>query len=118
MADIKVYDRKNTERFLGTLTVRESIRGSIYSVALMPEMPKRSMFDGQIAHDYAATKIDFHLDWSRRTTAESQFSRTIQEEAYLTTDAELKDLMKVDRFCLPDEGSREAFYRRVNSCFY
>ncbi|MCG7628378.1 hypothetical protein MHM88_11220 [Epibacterium sp. MM17-32] len=119
MPDIEVYDSKNSNRLLGTLKVTEVIRGDVYSVALMDSprsAPLPAPFDMPVRN--SVTKIDFRIEWKRQVVEQGQFARTIREEAYMTTDAKLEDLMKLDRYCLPGEGSREAFYRRDHSDFY
>lgn len=123
MTDIQVFDSKNPDRLLGTLTVNHTIRGETYSVVLMDELPPVYAMvrkSREELEEMAPTKIDFRIEWVRRTMAESQFMRTIEEKAHMTTDAKLSDLLKLDRFRLPEETKAQANarHRKVRSDFY
>lgn len=114
-----VYDRKNTERLLGTLKAAlGSPNIGIYRVPMMPA-PRKIDWDN-IDYDpnevpHTQTIITFHLEWrseSYETPSPSRFQREITRKEWVVfeTEAPLASLMEVRTFT-PDGA--DAFRSRI-----
>jgi hypothetical protein len=118
MAKLKVYDRKNPDRFLGTLTVDRPIHGRMVSVACIARqyvIPGRYYRKGSVP-DFAMDRADFEVEWQHETKADSWHHRHREEWMILLTDTPLEHLLMIDKFMLPGEDATDA-YRRTHD-FY
>ena len=111
MAKLKVYDRKNTYRLLGTLIVDREIRAAHLSVAVMPRMSVRHSCEPSSLVSTLYDKADFLVEWEYDTHDTSWHSRSRSEEMILLTDTPLETLMQIDKFMLPGESHGEMHVR-------
>lgn len=103
---IAVYDSKNKERLLGQLDVNPRyLRPYAYVVPLMDQAPSTRV--GQLTQSCSMKRLTFYPG-VRRVSDTKVIDEATEETTIITrkcflTDAPLSDLMKLDRFYLPDE---------------
>ena len=117
MAKLKVFDRKNPDRFLGTLIWDRPFTSPYLSVACMPRMSMtRVMHSASKVSSMEFTKADFKVEWEHETKADNWHTRIREERMILLTDTPLETLLMIEKFMLPGEDATDA-YRRVHD-FY
>lgn len=109
---IAVYDSKNKERLLGQLEVNPHyLRAYAYMVPLMDQVPAYKTVPDHIHKSHSVKRLKFYPDVRRvsdyKVIDEATTQTTIIERKCFLTDVLLSDLMKLDRFFLPDETPLE-----------
>jgi hypothetical protein len=98
MYQLKVYDRKNQARLLGTLEV-PAFKGDYYHVPLMSATTTwRRAYEPNIQLTVEEFTAEFYREWVTTGEDETPFSRVVKQESILTTDTPLGTLMKLRQF--------------------
>lgn len=108
---IAIYDSKNKERLLGHLDANPRyLREYAYEVPLFGQKPANTLSD-RIKQQRSMKILTFYPD-VRQVSDTKVIDEATEETTVITrkcflTDDPLFDLMKLDRFFLPDETSTE-----------
>lgn len=116
---IAIYDSKNKDRLLGQLDANPRyLREYAYEVPLFGQKPANTLPD-RIKQQRSMKILTFYPD-VRQVSDTKVIDEATEETTVITrkcflTDDPLFDLMKLDRFFLPDETSTEQ-RRRLADC--
>jgi len=112
---LKVYDSKNTERFLGVVRYDRALspRSSTISIAVMSQANYIKMRDDDpYSHKNTVAHVDFKMERKSNTEVISsshyEETRVIREFTVLMTSAPLSDLMRIREFIVGCNTEAEA----------